>query len=273
MSLADGNLLAVHIVGLQYDICWEDKASSQDRMDRMLKAAAPPPGSLLVMPELGDVGFSRNLEAILDERSEAWATETARTYQCWLQHGWAEPSQQPGRAWNVMATIAPSGEVIDRYRKVFTFNPGGEHLCFDAGEDLHLVEINSTVVCPLLCYDLRFPELFRLAARAGAEVFTVSASWPAVRSAHWLALVRARAIENQAWLVGVNRTGSDPHLDYDGQSCIVSPLGEEVARLGCEAGLLEATLDLEQLRSWRRQLPALADIQPRLLGSLSIVRH
>ena len=174
----------MRVMGLQYDICWEDKATSQARMDALLKASPPAPDSLLVTPELGDVGFSRNLETIIDQDSQAWAVRTARHYGCWVQHGWAEPSSDE-RAWNTMTTVAPSGEIIDQYRKIVPFRPGHEDRAYDPGDEIHIVEINGVLTCPFLCYDLRFPELWRLAAKAGAELFTIGASWPAASAQHW----------------------------------------------------------------------------------------
>ena len=124
------------------------------------------------------------------------------------------------------------------------------------------------MVAPLICYDLRFPELWRLAALAGAEVCTIGASWPDPRQHHWRALIIARAIENQAYVVAVNRTGNDPHCAYAGGSIIVSPMGEVLAEANDRPAMLTAQLDLPALRTWRAEFPVLRDIHRDLLGSI-----
>ena len=260
------------VMGLQYDICWEDKATSQARMDALLKASPPAPDSLLVTPELGDVGFSRNLETIIDQDSQAWAVRTARHYGCWVQHGWAEPSSDE-RAWNTMTTVAPSGEIIDQYRKIVPFRPGHEDRAYDPGDEIHIVEINGVLTCPFLCYDLRFPELWRLAAKAGAELFTIGASWPAARANHWKTLNVSRAMENQAWVLGVNRTGNDPYLAYNGDSLLVSPLGEIVSEAQAASVAIAGEVDPESSRQLRREFATLEDIRPGFLGDMRLVRR
>ncbi len=124
-------------------------------------------------------------------------------------------------------------------------------------------------MAPLVCYDLRFPEIFRRAAVQGATLLVVIANWPAPRVAHWRQLLIARAIENQAYVVGVNRAGSDPKLVYPGSSLVIDPRGAIVAELDDRPGLLTATLDLAALEEYRRQFPALADIRPEFLGGPS----
>src|SRR5690606_2545669 len=98
-----------------------------------------------------------------------------------------------------------------------------------------------------ICYDLRFPELWRLGALAGAEVFTIGASWPDARQHHWRSLLIARAIENQAYVVAVNRVGRDPHLGYAGGSMIVSPMGEVLAEADAAPQVIQAELDMAAL--------------------------
>lgn len=241
-------------------------------MDLMLEASPPAPGSLLVTPELGDVGFSRNLASILDGDSEKWAIETARRHQCWVQHGWAEPSSND-RAWNTMTTVSPEGQIVDQYRKIVPFRPGHEDRAYDPGNEIHLIEINGIVTCPFLCYDLRFPELWRMAAKEGAELFTIGASWPSIRSNHWRTLNISRAMENQAWVLGVNRTGQDPYLSYDGGSLLISPLGEIVTDAGDSPTMLWGDVDSVACQQLRDEFPTLKDIRQGFLGDFKVVRH
>ncbi|MCA9257694.1 MAG: nitrilase family protein, partial [Planctomycetales bacterium] len=111
----------------------------------------------------------------------------------------------------------------------------------------------------LICYDLRFPELFREAVGQGAEVLIVIASWPAARSEHWVRLLQARAIENQAYAIGSNRCGSDPNVAYDGRSCGFDPLGERLFECTNADAVTTLTVDPEAVRRWRAKFPALRD--------------
>ena len=114
-------------------------------------------------------------------------------------------------------------------------------------------------IAPFICYDLRFPELFRPAARAGAELIVVIANWPARRSEHWVRLLQARAIENQCYVLGVNRCGEDPTLSYDGRSALFDPLGVPVFELDAREQVRSVEIDLAAPRAWREEFPALAD--------------
>ena len=263
----------MHVRGLEFDIAWEDKPESQSRMDELLAGSPPPPGSLILTPELGDVGFSRNLNNIIDGQSLEWAAATARKYSCWVQHGWAEWADDGTRGLNTTGILDPDGELMGRYHKTFPFAFAREHEAYDSGNTIHLFDLEGTIVCPFICYDLRFPELWRLATRAGAELFTIGASWPAARTHHWQALAMARAIENQAFVVAINRTGEDPFVPYAGGSMIVSPMGDILASGDDSSRMLSAEVDPEVARAWRGDFPCLDDIKPDLLGSISIIRH
>jgi len=116
-------------------------------------------------------------------------------------------------------------------------------------------------VAPFICYDLRFPELFRMAVRQGAQLYVVIANWPASRVHHWVTLLQARAIENQAYVVGVNRCGSDPKVAYAGRSLVVSPRGVILADAGGGERVLSAELDLAALQAYRAEFPVLQDMR------------
>jgi omega-amidase len=262
----------MHIAAVQLDIVWEDKPANHARIESMLDAVDLPPDTLVILPELADTGFSFNLKRIVDDRTLDWAVNLARTRHIWVQAGYASlgPDQR-GR--NCMTIIAPDGSTCGTYQKIHPFSYGArETEFFTGGNHLFLHRCPDALVSPIICYDLRFPELFRLAAIAGAEVFTLGASWPDARQTHWRALLIARAIENQAYVLGVNRTGTDPHLSYAGGSIIVSPKGDILAEAGTEETVLHAELDIPALRDWRADFPALRDIKPHLLGSLDIHR-
>ncbi len=254
---------------VQYDIAWEDKDASHAIVESMLADAPPPPGGLVVLPEMSDTGFSFRLDRTVDDRTRPWASDLARRLGTWILVG--DTIRGPdGRGRNRATLLTPEGTVAGDYHKVFPFSYGREIEHFSGGERLLLRRVGPLRTCPLVCYDLRFPELFRLAAAAGAELFLVGANWPAARTAHWRALLVARAIENQAYVVGVNRTGADPHLAYAGSSIAIAPDGTVLAEAGDAPAVLHVRLDPAALVDWRRRFPALADLRPDLLGRLPV---
>lgn len=259
----------MRFAAVQFDIVWEDKPANHALIEQMLDRAEPEiePGTFVLLPELGDTGFSFNLDRIVDGRSLEWARGLAKRRAIWLQHGYAERGPD-GKGRNCAAIIGPSGDVRSIYRKVHPFSYGKEIEHFTGGDELLVHQCDDFIICPQICYDLRFPELWRLGALHGAEVFTIGASWPAARQHHWRSLLIARAIENQAYVVADNRVGNDPKIAYVGGSIIVSPTGEVLAEAGDEPSVLQAELDPDALRQWRRKFPALADIHRELLGDM-----
>lgn len=269
----------MHIAAVQFDIVWEDKDANHRIIEQMIDDADVPAGALVVLPELGDTGFSFNLDVIADDRTLPWGIEVARQRSIWLQVGYAIRGED-GKGRNCTSIISPQGDVVAHYQKVHPFSYGREIEYFSGGRSITITPITSrddtsdrdedaTVqLCPLICYDLRFPELWRIAALQGAELFTIGASWPAARQAHWRSLLIARAIENQAFVVGVNRCGADPHLGYAGGSIIISPRGEVLAEADDTPQMLQATIDPATVRQWRSEFPALKDVQQSLLGTI-----
>lgn len=249
------------VTAVQPEIVWEDKPASHAHVDALLSASPPREGGLVVLPEMFATGFSLNVDAI-DEAdpapSEHFLADLARRYRVTIVGGVVH-RDMAGNGLNQAVAFDAGGELLARYSKLhpFTFGAEGEH--FVGGDRLCLFENQNAWVAPLICYDLRFPEPFRLVAGAGAEVMLVIANWPAARSDHWLTLLKARAIENQAYVVGVNRAGEDPHVSYAGDTTIFGPRGETIAQADDTPCVLHASLDLDALRTGRDKFPALRD--------------
>lgn len=262
----DNTRTGAHAGGMQVVLCqmaveWENPAANCGRVESMLATQPPPRGSLLVLPEMFATGFSMQPGSIPEDRQrdvEGFLAETAQRYGVCVVAGVTTPAPL-GRWRNEAAVYFTDGQPPRRYTKLHPFSFGKESECYVAGDRLITFAWQGAVCAPLVCYDLRFPEPFRLATEAGVEVFVVIASWPTVRVEHWLALLRARAIENQAYVIGVNRCGTDPKLSYPGRSVVVDPLGELVADAGDGERWLSAELDLAKLRAWRQEFPALRD--------------
>ncbi len=259
------------LAALQLDIAWHDPATNRCRMAAMLDGASLPAGSVAVLPELGDVGFTIDLDAVTPSDAPAWATEQARARGIHLAVGYPRRADD-GFGRNEALLAHPDGRRSPAYAKVHPFGVGRETEAYRGGDRLVLSSVGPFTACPLVCYDLRFPELWRLAALAGADLFLIGASWPAARQHHWRSLLIARAIENQAYVVAANRVGDDPSLHYAGGSMIIAPTGEILAEASDAPTVITAPADHEVVRAWRQKFPALRDVHREFLGAVPIER-
>ena len=161
--------------------------------------------------------------------------------------------------------LTPAGEIAATYRKIHRFGfAGGEPATIEPGEDVVTVQVpvaggEPVTVGLATCYDLRFPEQFRLLTDAGASVFVVPAAWPARRVGHWTLLGRARAVENQAAVVQCNTAGTHARVPMGGRSQVVDALGDVVAEAGEAEEVLVADVDVAAVAAWRSEFPVLAD--------------
>ncbi len=254
----------MQIFALQLDSVWENKAANHDKVLSLLDKAKPPARALVVLPEMFATGFSMNVAAIHDESRETqgFLSRAAAERKIYLMAGVVMKDEATGRGRNEAVVYSPEGAEVARYCKLQPFTLGGESEHYVAGERLRLFKCGEFTVAPFICYDLRFPEHFRRAAAQGANLIVVIASWPAVRDDHWVTLLRARAIENLAYVVGVNRCGHDPKHYHSGRSVIYDPHGRPLADAGGAEGWIEAQLELQPLVDWRRSFPALDDMRP-----------
>lgn len=253
----------MHVIGCQFDLAWEDKPASFARVRALLEGVEVPARALIVLPEMFATGFSMNAAAIAepeDGETAAFLAGLARANDAYILGGMVTRGAD-GRGRNQAVVFGPDGGERARYTKMHPFTYGGEAAHYAAGERPVLFDWEGVTVAPFICYDLRFPEIFRRAAVQGAELFAVIANWPEARVAHWETLLAARAIENQAFVVGVNRSGRDPNLCYPGRSRLLGPRGESLAEGGEGSEPLRAELDPADLRAYRAALPFLEDIR------------
>jgi len=249
----------VHLV--QIDSVWEDRPANHAKARQLLASAAPQPGSLIILPETFSTGFSMNLAVTAEPENghtEQFLREMAVQYQSCVIGG-VVTSASNSRGLNQALALAPDGSVLARYTKNYPFSLGGEDKAHRAGSAVSVFEWQGLRVAPLICYDLRFPELARSAVRAGAEVLIFIAAWPAKRIQHWITLLQARAIENLAYVIGVNRCGTDPDFTYTGRSLVVDPHGLVIADAAEQERAVSAKIDPAIVRDWRGQFPALRD--------------
>jgi len=250
--------MRVHLV--QTDIAWENRPENYRRVTAALDGAGVRPGSFVLLPEMFDTGFSFNLPvtADRDHATLSFLRDTAKRLSVTLQ-GARTVIGPDGRGRNQAPIIAPDGSLLAAFDKIHPFSFGKETEFFTGGDRVLTFPCGDTTICPAICYDLRFPELFRRGMTMGAEVFALGANWPAPRKLHRRALGVARAIENQAFMLCVNRCGHDPNAQYEGGTYAVDPKGEVLGELGDQPGVLTLDLDLAALRDWRARFPAWKD--------------
>jgi len=249
----------------QLDSVWENKAANFEKARTLIAQAKPPGGSLVLLPEMFATGFSMNIAGIAEDagpKSEttAFLAGTAREFGIYLLGGLVTNGKE-GRGRNQSAVFSPEGKEITRYTKCQPFTLGGESDAYEAGREIVTFDWQGCTVAPLICYDLRFPELFRAAVRREAQLFAVIASWPIKRIHHWVTLLQARAIENQAYVAGVNRTGVDPKFIHNGRSLIANPHGDILAQAAEGECAISAEVDIAALKAWRAEFPALQDMR------------
>jgi len=248
------------LVAVQHAVCWEQASAPLDGVRRLLSDKEIPQGSLIVFPEMFSTGFSMEPGRVAegeDRLAERFLSDVATRTASWTLGGVVTLAAD-GRGRNQAAAFGPKGAEVARYDKLHPFSFAGETRQYVPGEATVRFVAGPMVVAPVSCYDLRFPETFRAWVPA-ATVFAVLANWPTVRVEHWLALIRARAIENQAYVIAVNRCGEDPKLAYPGRSQIIDPKGQVLADAGGEPAVIEAEVDVEALAMYRRKFPVLAD--------------
>ncbi|HBE68289.1 MAG TPA: amidohydrolase [Planctomycetaceae bacterium] len=246
---------------VQLNMLWQDKAHNLARVEKLVSSLEAEPGSLIVLPEMFATGFSMQVDVTAqttERESEELLRRLASKTDCCILGGVVSPSED-GQAANEAVAFAPNGDELVRYRKQQPFSMFGEGEKYPAGEVYKIFHWHGIKISPFICYDLRFPELFRPAALAGAELIVVIACWPAVRSEHWVRLLQARSIENLAAVVGVNRCGEEPNLTFDGRSTGFDHLGNQLFEFDSNEQTASCEIDIGPLRKWRETFPALRD--------------
>jgi predicted amidohydrolase len=178
------------------------------------------------------------------------------------------PEQKEGKIFNTLYFIDTDGEIRARYRKLHLFPLTGEDLYYARGDEVVTADTSLGRIGAMICYDLRFPELARRLFLDGARLFVICAQWPLTRVAHWQKLIQARAIENQAWFVCCNRTGTDPNgLVFPGSSVIVDPNGSVLVQGDNQSGVIMADIDMDLVDRVRQTIPVEQDRRGDIYGS------
>jgi len=250
----------VKIGAVQHDIVWEDRGANFARLAPMIEAAAAQGARLVVLSEMFSTGFSMNTDLVaepVDGPSVQFLREQAARHDVWVTGSIPERPAGADRPFNQLVLAAPGG-AVHRYAKIHPFGYGAEHEHYAAGDSFLTVDVEGVRCSFFVCYDLRFADEFWPLAPE-TDCYVVPANWPRSRRSHWSALLRARAIENQAYVVGVNRVGEGGALTYAGDSVIVDPLGDVIADAGEAECIVTADVDPARVSALRTRFPFLAD--------------
>ena len=244
---------------IQTDLAWQDAAANRQLLASRLAPLADKT-DLVILPEMFTSAFAVDSGAIAEPApgpSLDWMQVQAARLGAAVTGSVAV--EEDGKRFNRLYFVTPEGRV-QRYDKRHLFRMLGEDKRYAAGRGKLLVEWRGWRILPLVCYDLRFPVWCRNTQEAPWDLMIVVANWPAARTAHWEALLKARAIENLGYAAGVNRVGTDGNgLDYDGASLVVDPRGETLLHAGSAAGVYQCTLSRLDLQTWREAFPAWMD--------------
>lgn len=248
----------------EYDTGWHDPAGSLARAADVVRRAAEAGAALVALPEMCTTGFTmdsaRHAEPV-DGASARRLAGLAREHGVHLLAGLATRAERGGveAFYNSALLWGPDGALLAEYRKQRLFAYAGEREAYVAGEAPVAVRVGGVRLAPFICYDLRFPELFR-AVGPEVDALVLIANWPAARRAHWDVLVRARAIENQCYVVAVNRVGEGGGLEYDGGSAAYDPWGEQLTGGGRAAEAIAcADVDAAEVTRVRAAYPFTED--------------
>ena len=251
----------------QMDIVLGQPEANLATVQRMAGEAARRGSQVLVLPELWSTGYDlenagRHATSI-SEGIFAAVAELARSCQLHIL-GSCLALLAPGRYGNTAVWFDPAGNNLATYSKIHLFRLMSEEQYLTAGQQSTIVETPWGAAGLAICYDLRFPELFRAYALGGAKLIFLPAEWPHPRLAHWQTLLRARAIENQIFIVACNRIGVAKNNSFFGHSCLIDPWGETIIEGGEGELLLTATIEIDQVNQVRQKIPIFADRRPEL---------
>ncbi len=254
----------------QISSVWEDPSGSLEKVRPLISEAACEEASVICFPEQFATGWdplSKHHFQPPEGQIVTTLKKYAGDYKIAILGSFREEGA-PGPK-NTSVLIGADGEAHAKYSKCHLFSPSGEQLSYRPGDRIALFTLAGMRCGIAICYDLRFPPLFRAYAHAGAEAVFVPAAWPASRIVQWELLIRARALEHQMYIIGINTTGTTPVDSYNGHSLISGPDGEVITRAGEEEELLYAVVDSARVEAARRSFPVekdrRADLYHRLL--------
>ncbi|MGI2328007.1 carbon-nitrogen family hydrolase [Planococcus sp. YIM B11945] len=249
------------IACVQMDIAFGNPEANFQQVLSYLEEAAANGADVIVLPEMWNTGYAlTELENLADSnlRTVAFLQDFAKTHGVHIVGGSVSTKKNDG-FYNTMYVVNKTGELISEYDKAHRFGLMDEHIHLNEGQSLGIFELDGTLCGGVICYDIRFPEWIRSQVLNGAKVIFVPAEWPEARIDHWRILLQARAIENQCFVVAVNRVGSDPKNEFGGSSMIIAPWGEIRLDMKKETGIGYCDIELNEVEEVRKRIPVFAD--------------
>jgi len=259
------------VYACQLDIVWEDKPANYRKVRELIKTARPEPGSLFVLPEMFSTGFSMNVPEVAEENGPGtmgFLRDLAKERKIYIQAGLVTRNAE-GKGLNQAVVNTPEGKELVRYTKIHPFTLGGELANYARGTEVKHYEWSGIQVTPFVCYDLRFPVWSRQQTKKSEQatdnqpefdLLVYVANWPERRIHAWKSLLTARAIENQCFVVGVNRVGTDGNgIDYNGHSAIIGPKGDTIFSVEGVEATKTLELNAHALQAYRDRFPAFLD--------------
>lgn len=252
------------VAGLQFDVRRGDAAANFQTVSDALPRLADRGARLALLPEMWVHGF--DFDGLADHARET-PRILERVSDFATRHGMVLAGSYPEmdsdrRIYNTFFLVDADGRVAGAYRKVHLFSMTGEDRYFHRGDRPVVCDTALGRIGLLVCYDLRFPELCRTLTLMGAELVLVPAQWPHVRIDRWELLCQARAMENQLYLLGVNRCGVDGRTTFGGRSMLVDPTGAVLDRTDAEPAVVSGGVDIARVAAVRLKMPCLADRVP-----------
>lgn len=237
------------------------------KVAQYLSKAAQAKANVVVLPELWNTGYDlARLEEIADvegQRTKEFLQAKAQEYKIDIVGG-SVAIKENEQFYNTTYIVDKQGKLISEYRKVHLFRLMDEDKYLAAGEQKNVFELSGVKSASFICYDIRFPEWLRTVAKEKLSVIYVVAQWPQTRIEQWKALLIARAIENQTYVVAVNRVGENPDNKFNGHSLIINPLGEVLSDSSDQETLTVYDLDTSEMEKFTQQIYVFEDRRPEL---------
>jgi omega-amidase len=245
---------------VQYNPEWENKKANKNKLISLINGNLVKE-SLYVFPEMTLTGFTMNSKDFAEDlRGESFEffSKMASNNKIHLIAVLIEHDN--GLFFNTLVHVNSTGELVASYRKIHPFSYSSENIYYSGGNKTVITEIKDWKIGLSICYDLRFPELFRDYGKKKVELIIVIANWPDTRIRHWRTLLSARAIENQCYVAAVNRVGNDLKLHYNGYSAIFDPMGDEIESVPDKEIIISAEIKKDKVEQVRNKFPFLNDI-------------
>lgn len=245
---------------VQYSPVWENKSASMEKLKSLL--AQTDAIDLLIFPEMTLTGFtmkSNDFAEELEGESYLFFSSLAKEKKCSVMFGMIEKGKK--KNFNTLVHLNNQGKIISTYRKIHPFSYSTEDVFYGKGKNTVVTKVKGIKIGLSICYDLRFPELYRFYAKDKVHLIVDIANWPDTRVEHWRTLLKARAIENQCYVAGVNRVGDDPQLHYNGFSSVFDPMGKEIIAVENEEKVIIAEIEKTYVDEVRKKLPFLNDMR------------